>query len=108
MVIRIVFLTLILTTISITPCKTVFAESLMGQVQDRGGRPIPGVEVILYNPAVGPSSPRFTDYNGIFYFPYVPFQSSGYDLEFYWRRRLIFRRRISIQGHIRLPPIRLE
>ena len=84
------------------------AETLRGTVLDsRTGVPVPGVKVILYHPAVGASRPQYTDRYGRFYFPFVPYQSRPYDLEFYWREQLIFRDRIEIRGDMEPPPYRL-
>ena len=83
------------------------AASLIGQVIDgRRDTPIPGMEVVLYHPQVGPSRPRYTGPDGVFFFSYVPRVRGDYDLEFYWRGRLIDRIRISIEGDVRMDPIR--
>ncbi len=108
MIIRIIFLTFILTTVSMIPSKAIYAETLMGKILDKRGTPVPGVKVILYHPIPGESSPQFTDYDGIFYFSFVSFQRGPYDLEFYWRGKLIFRSSITVRGHMQLEPIRLE
>ena len=88
------------------PLRGVIAESLSGQIVNANGIPIPGMEVILYNPRVGPSPSQFTDTRGKFFFNYVPFPAN-YDLELYWRRELVFRRLIYIRGYTRLAPITL-
>lgn len=86
---------------------TSFAESLMGQVVDRRGIPIPGMEVQLYHPDPGVSRPRYTDREGIFFFDYVPPVNGYYDIEYYWRGRLIYRGSIQVIGNVQLPPITL-
>lgn len=89
--------------------QTAQAETLRGTVRDKGsGKPIPGLEVKLYHPAEGESRPTYTNQYGEFYFPFVPYQSDPYDLEFYWRERLIFREQIKIRGDQNVGPYDLE
>jgi hypothetical protein len=88
--------------------RDVQAETLRGTVLDsRTGVPVPGMKVILYHPAVREIRPQYTDRYGKFYFTFVPHQNGPYDLEFYWRDKLIFRDRIEIQGDMELPPYSL-
>lgn len=86
--------------------ETTVAESLMGQVLDSRGLPVPGMEVVLYHPQVGESRQRYTSKNGVFYFDYVPLVRGLYDIEFYWRGTLVYRDRIFIKGNLKLPPYR--
>jgi len=82
------------------------AESLMGQVLDRRGIPVPGMEVVLYNPDAGLSRSRYTSRDGVFYFNFVPLVRGQYDIEFYWRGNLVYRDRIVIRGNLQLAPYR--
>ncbi len=84
-----------------------FAESLMGQVLDKRGVPITGMEVRLYHPKSGLSRPRYTNYEGVFFFDFVPAVRGNYDIEYYWKGQLIYRGSVFVQGNVRLQPIRL-
>ncbi len=83
------------------------AESLMGQVLNRRGFPVGGMEVRLFHPGPGLSRSRYTDRNGFFYFDYVPPVGGSYDIEYYWKGQLIYRGPVTVRGNTQLPPIRL-
>ena len=84
-----------------------FAETLSGQVVDKQGIPVPGMEVKLFHPEQGTSRPRYTNQKGVFYFDYVPQVQGTYDIELYWRGELVFRKSIAVTGDVELDPIHL-
>ena len=81
------------------------SASLSGIIITRQGLPLRGATVYLVHPRVGRSRPRFTDGLGRYRFPFVPPQTSPYYLEVYWGRRLIYRQRMILRSHTRLPPL---
>ena len=84
-----------------------FAETLMGQVLNNSGIPVPGMEVRLFHPGPGLSKPVYTNGDGVFYFSFVPIVPGSYDLEFYWRGNIVFRRSVLVRGNTRLAPLNL-
>lgn len=90
----------------LTPTQSL-SETLTGQVLDKRGIPVPGMEVRLYHPGPGLSRPRYTNQNGIYFFNFVPPVQGSYSIEYYWRGRLIYRGPVTVIGNTRLPPIRL-
>ena len=84
-----------------------FAETLSGQVVDKQGIPVPGMEVKLFHPEQGASRPRYTNQKGVFNFDYVPPVQGSYDIELYWMGQLVFRKSIAVKGDVELDPIHL-
>ena len=84
-----------------------FAESLRGRVLNRGGVPVTGMEVRLFHPRSGVSRPRYTNRDGVFYFDYVPRVNGNYNIEYYWKGRLVYRGIIQVLGSVNLPDTRL-
>jgi len=84
-----------------------YAESLSGQVLNDKGVFIPGMEIKLYHPAIGESKPRYTNKKGKFYFYNVPKLKGVYNVEYYWRGKLVHRASVSILGKTKLPPLHL-
>ncbi len=83
-----------------------FAETVMGQVLDKNGSPITGMEIKLFHPESGLSRPRYTDERGKFFFDFVRSVEGNYDIEYYWKGNLIYRGSIQVRGNVQLPSIK--
>lgn len=86
-----------------------YAETLTGTILDKRNYPVGGMEVRLFNPSpeIGVSRPIYTNSNGVFFFDDVPYVSGYYDLECYWKGKLVYRGSIKVRGNESLPPINL-
>ncbi|MCK5888644.1 MAG: carboxypeptidase regulatory-like domain-containing protein [Methylococcales bacterium] len=82
---------------------TLSAESLKGKVVDKKGKPITGMIIKLFHPKHGMSRPRYTNKRGQFHFRAIPSSKGQYDIEYYWKDRLVHRERITVKGDTRLP-----
>ena len=60
--------------------------------------PYPHLQVILIHRTSGPSSPRWTDLNGFYYFARLPNCYDEYLMEIYNQRTLVYRQVIPVNG----------